>query len=225
MIMLVFNPSLDTSSVTHEIEEDGIEEIDDLSQKYSPELKCLSLDVLQYGALLKLLNQNSEYRRLFLKHQMTTSLLNVTLRPIESIHIDYKFCDLVSRKLLESIEREDALHWLSTLGGAFSNLGEHSVVFAKKAGDNAFRQMRILIQAGDPSMMYHCWIFMSMSLMQQKRLRASRKVLEWIYERQKSPTGDPRVVKMCLGCWARLKYHWINRKRKNGHQSKQLETN
>ncbi len=26
------------------------------------------------------------------------------------------------------IELEDALHWLSTLGGAFSNLGEHNQV-------------------------------------------------------------------------------------------------
>jgi hypothetical protein len=36
---------------------------------------------------------------------------------------------LVSRKLWEAIEREDAIHWLSTLGGAFSNLGEHNVAF------------------------------------------------------------------------------------------------
>ena len=30
--------------------------------------------------------------------------------------------------LWEYIELDDALHWLSTLGGAFSNLGEHSQV-------------------------------------------------------------------------------------------------
>ncbi len=33
-----------------------------------------------------------------------------------------------SQVLWMYIELEDALHWLSTLGGAFSNLGEHSQV-------------------------------------------------------------------------------------------------
>ena len=40
-------------------------------------------------------------------------------------------CDLVSSKLWEAIEREDALHWLSTLGGAFSNLGENNLEFVR----------------------------------------------------------------------------------------------
>jgi hypothetical protein len=34
----------------------------------------------------------------------------------------------LSQVLWMYIELEDALHWLSTLGGAFSNLGEHSQV-------------------------------------------------------------------------------------------------
>ena len=36
---------------------------------------------------------------------------------------------LVNCYLWEAIELEDALHWLSTLGGAYSNLGEHSEEF------------------------------------------------------------------------------------------------
>ncbi len=38
-------------------------------------------------------------------------------------------CDLAQRILWEQIELEDALHWLSTLGGAYSNLGDHSLTF------------------------------------------------------------------------------------------------
>ena len=57
-----------------------------------------------------------------------------------------------------------------------------------------------------------------MSLMQTSRLRESRKVLEWIYASQKSlvsDQADPKIVKMCLGCWSRLKFHWQkNRERK-----------
>jgi hypothetical protein len=38
----------------------------------------------------------------------------------------------VSHKLWEQIELEDALHWLSTLGGAYSNLGERSLDFVSQ---------------------------------------------------------------------------------------------
>ena len=37
--------------------------------------------------------------------------------------------ELALRCLEERIELEDAMHWLSTLGGAYSNLGEHSLAF------------------------------------------------------------------------------------------------
>ena len=32
-------------------------------------------------------------------------------------------------KVWDQVELEDALHWLSTLGGAYSNLGDHSMDF------------------------------------------------------------------------------------------------
>ena len=43
--------------------------------------------------------------------------------------IVYPRCMLCSCLLWRAIEFEDALHWLSTLGGAFSNLGEGSYNF------------------------------------------------------------------------------------------------
>ena len=39
--------------------------------------------------------------------------------------------DLIQKKLWNQIELEDALHWLSTLGGAYSNLGDHSNEFVR----------------------------------------------------------------------------------------------
>ncbi len=38
-------------------------------------------------------------------------------------------CQMCSCLLWRQVELEDALHWLSTLGGAYSNLGEHSTTF------------------------------------------------------------------------------------------------
>ena len=34
--------------------------------------------------------------------------------------------------LWQEIEMEDAMHWLSTMGGAYSNLGEHSSSFVSE---------------------------------------------------------------------------------------------
>ena len=45
------------------------------------------------------------------------------------LSIVYPRCRLCSCLLWRAIEFEDALHWLSTLGGAFSNLGEGSYNF------------------------------------------------------------------------------------------------
>ena len=55
--------------------------------------------------------------------------LAIALLKVCDLMLKHFSCDLVGCKLWESIEREDALHWLSTLGGAFSNLGEHSLKF------------------------------------------------------------------------------------------------
>lgn len=211
LILSVYYPDQEGPIVSHVICESDFSENDETVCSFDKkQSKNVILNISQTDALLKLLRQNSKFRVAFLIHQKT-SHLNVTLAKTEYFQIDQKSCDLVNRKLWESIEREDALHWLSTLGGAFSNLGEHNVEFAKRAGDNALRQMRIIVAIGDPSLLFHCWIFISMSLMQQKRLRESRKVLEWIYNSQKSlpaDQADSKVIKMCLGCWSRLKFHW-----------------
>ena len=104
---------------------------------------------------------------------------------------------LCSCLLWRAIEFEDALHWLSTLGGAFSNLGEGSynfvseenclailsrsivrsfdvhVIFlqALRAGENALSQMRLVLNFSygqrNPAVIAKCWLFVAMSLMQQ----------------------------------------------------------
>merc|ERR1711997_835528 len=75
------------------------------------------------------------------------------------------------------------MHWLSTLGGAYSNLGEHSLAFAHQACDNAFRQMKIAVRSQDPFNIDRCWLYVAMSLMQQGELKKSRKIIEHIYRK------------------------------------------
>ena len=58
--------------------------------------------------------------------------------PTQNFDFPFFRCDIVSRKLWAQIELEDALHWLSTLGGAYSNLGDHSLDFVSSKAENMF---------------------------------------------------------------------------------------
>lgn len=123
--------------------------------------------------------------------------------------IDYKSCHLVNEKVWQQAELEDALHWLSTLGGAYSNLGDHSFDFAIKAGENAFKQMKVALRSDDPSVIFKCWLFVAMSQMQQKQLKKSKAIIQNVYDQVKSQE-DQTLSKMCLGIWARLQHKWNN---------------
>jgi len=156
--------------------------------------------------LLHNLENSENFRSCFLRRNPGLVLkINLTT-PTSIASIDFKSCDLAQRKLWEQIELEDALHWLSTLGGAYSNLGDHSLTFAKRAGDNAFRQMKIALRSSDPYVLNKCWLFVAMSLMQQGQLQKSKYIIYQIHNSVKE--HDPVLSRMCKGIWARLQYTW-----------------
>ena len=82
-------------------------------------------------ALLYLLQENDAYRKLFCSQLNENVNIKIRLNPEKDL-MDVQGNQLSSILLWEYIELEDALHWLSTLGGAFSNLGEHDRKFAVK---------------------------------------------------------------------------------------------
>jgi len=112
---------------------------------------------------------------------------------------------------MEMIELEDALHWLSTLGGAFSNLGEHNPQFAVKAGTNAMKQLLVAMRSGDKTVMVKCWLFMGQSLLQQGQFSEAAKILRSVWNICHIPplsllTSTTKLLNMCRGIWARLKH-------------------
>ena len=82
-----------------------------------------------------LLENNNVYKHSAISHWTLNSQVrtHLILRPAlpASLGLDHRGCSLAASLLWRVIEQEDALHWLSTLGGAFSNLGEASQVFAQ----------------------------------------------------------------------------------------------
>merc|ERR1712186_305437 len=160
-----------------------------ISSDDSDDSYCENKEILlNYEAVLVLTNllTNSEhFKRLFVEHHNSHQLDIVFNDPILAL-IDYKSCDITFQSVWQQVELEDALHWLSTLGGAYSNLGDHSIEFAIKAGKNAYKQMAIALRSQDPLVIYKCWLFVAMSLMQQKQLKKSRMIIQTVHQNVKS---------------------------------------
>lgn len=111
--------------------------------------------------------------------------------------------------------------WLSTLGGAFSALGDYFEDRAEIAGKISIHQMRLALRLGDPTLISRCKLFFSISLMQRKRLKLAQFIIRQQYEFAIS-NNDTRLWKMCMGIWSKLQYtHMINRK--NRKLGKNLE--
>jgi len=157
--------------------------------------------------LLQLLLKNAFFQREFLQNHPYNNLRITLDQPVKN-EIDYKSCDMAFFKVWSQVELEDALHWMSTLGGAYSNLGDHSIDFAIKAGKNAFNQMAIALRSQDPLVIYKCWLFVAMSLMQQKQLKKSKAIIQRVHHQVKSTHDDKNLLCMCKGIWARLRYTW-----------------
>lgn len=115
----------------------------------------------------------------------------------------------------ERLELDHALSWLSTLGGAFSALGDYFENAAKMAGRISLRQFTLAMRLNDPNIEARCRLFMALSLIQQGRLRRARGIVRNEYWRARSErVVDERLVKMCLGIWAKLKYEWGRRRQR-----------
>lgn len=56
-----------------------------------------------------------------------------------------------------------------------------------------------------------CQLYLAISFIQCNHFRNARIVITSVYRAMKSRSEelqDKRVISMCLGIWAKLKYHW-----------------
>ena len=140
----------------------------------------------------------------------------------------------------EKVEIDNLMSWLSTLGGAFSALGDsfgrcvscgflirglcehsmHSIGWsfqADIAGKISIYQWKIGMRSGDPAVISRCKLYYSISLIQKGRLKAAKYLVLQEYERAKKEReigGDERLYKMCHGIWLKLQYSYFMRKQK-----------
>ncbi|XP_055326541.1 uncharacterized protein F58A4.6 [Sitodiplosis mosellana] len=149
-------------------------------------------------------------RRIFnlLKELSSTTVLFYVIEPINGGLIDYAWCRRAFRITWEKVEIENLMSWLSTLGGAFSALGDSFEKCAEKAGRISEYQLKLASKSGDPSIIARCKLYYSISLIQKGRLKAAKKLVLEQYEfaKEERLTGDERTYKMCHGIWLKLQY-------------------
>lgn len=107
----------------------------------------------------------------------------------------------------EQIEIDHMFSWLSTLGGAFSALGDYFEDRARIAAKISIHQMKLAYRMGDPNLISRCKLFLSISLMQQLKFKFAKNIIRQQFEFAKA-VDDSRLIKMCLGIWSKLQYSY-----------------
>ncbi|XP_023309555.2 uncharacterized protein F58A4.6 [Lucilia cuprina] len=178
-----------------------------------PVLKRLKweIDGINYYYLQKELLNFVEYRKVlstWLQLKGVQLLWLQIVKPERDI-IDWKWNRMLAVILWEKIEIEYLMSWLSTLGGAFSALGEQFSKCAEMAGKISQKQLMIGIKLGDPFLQSRCKLFYSISLIQTGRLRSAKYIIRQQYNFARSHAEvDGRLVKMCKGIWLKLQYEY-----------------
>lgn len=177
---------------------------------------AIELDSAAASAFCHVICTNEWYNRQLLHHwtkQGKDTLFSIDVTPSKHQFLDYAGNRIARKLIVELVEMDDALNWLSTLGGAYSNLGEHNQAFAQRAERNARRQLQVAMKSADLFSLTKCWLFIAMSQMQQGYLIRSREILKNIYRfcgsnKMARFSDSAKLRIMCRGIWARLKHVW-----------------
>ena len=85
---------------------------------------------------------------------------------------------------------------------------------AEIAGRISVQQFRIALHLGDPLTVARCKLYLALSLVQTGHLVSARCIVEQQYRLACSaPVLDTRLISMCLGIWAKLKYDYHKRRK------------
>lgn len=121
--------------------------------------------------------------------------------------IDYAWYYRVQGLLIKKMHLEEAMAWLSTLGGAYSSLGDYYESHAIIAGRISVKQMKVALEMADPGTVARCKLFFALSLMQQGFYQKSRSIIRGQLKlARKQEVPDLRLIAMCRGLKAKVDF-------------------
>ncbi|KAI5642642.1 hypothetical protein NE865_05409 [Phthorimaea operculella] len=131
--------------------------------------------------------------------------LKLILEPPDRELIDYAWNERINRLVWNRVEIDNAFSWLSTLGGAYSALGDYFEHCADEAGRISRRQYKLSKMLGDDSLAARSCLYSALSEAQKGNLKLSRHIVRRVAAFGQR-TQDKRLIRMCQGVWAKLKY-------------------
>ncbi|XP_012269774.2 uncharacterized protein F58A4.6 [Athalia rosae] len=143
-------------------------------------------------------------------------MIYIRLRTPRHQYLSYKWNERVTQMVLERRELDHAMSWLSTLGGAFSALGDTFEHCAEMAGKISIRQLQLALRIGDPLLVARCKLWAALSLLQRGWLKVTKNIVISCYQLA-VVEKDVRLQNMCRGIWSKLQYTY-----KLKRQSKKL---
>ncbi|XP_021345245.1 uncharacterized protein LOC110445142 [Mizuhopecten yessoensis] len=91
--------------------------------------------------------------------------------------IDYAWNYRMWSQMAKRVMFDDAMNWLSTLGGGYSSLGDYFQHHAEEAGRISLQQLKLSEEMGDPLNSARCKLFYAQSLMQRGYIRKCKQIV------------------------------------------------
>lgn len=175
--------------------------------------------------LMKELSESELFRNNFINNQKRLSNgrnnLHIVLQTTSIDLLDHNWNHRICEMVREKSEVDHILSWLSTLGGAYSALGDYFQECAEIAAKISMNQFKLALRIGDPQIAARCRLYLALSLIQRKLFRQAKKIIYREYRQAVSDIViDIRLLRMCKGIWAKLQYeHFLHVQEKQKSQA------
>ncbi|XP_044763204.1 uncharacterized protein F58A4.6 [Coccinella septempunctata] len=194
------------------IQKDGVYPKEQTSKGKRPKL---TLDCLLVHYLMKELKESEIFRCNFISNQtkfLKGRSLELVLQTTTRDLIDYNWNHRICQMVKERSELDHTFSWLSTLGGAYSALGDYFQECAETAAKISVNQFKLALRLGDPQIAARCRLYFALSLIQRKKFKLARSIIYNEFKQaQSSVVVDIRLLRMCKGIWAKLQYeHFLH---------------
>lgn len=136
--------------------------------------------------------------------------VNIGVQPLARLCLepDIRWSKRLVVELVEYVQLQDVMAWLSTLGGAYSAMGDHLCSYSEKAGQISKHQLHVALRLGNPILAAQCKVFAAFSFIQRGQLKLAAKIIREQYALATSDGigRDGKLISSCKAAWHRIQY-------------------
>uniref|UniRef100_A0A1I8A3D8 FAT domain-containing protein n=1 Tax=Steinernema glaseri TaxID=37863 RepID=A0A1I8A3D8_9BILA len=132
-------------------------------------------------------------------------VVEIRLRSNDQYDLDYCWEVRVLGYVQKMLEKEKLMWNLSTLGGAFSAMGDYFHSFADKAQQVSLEQLRIAKDLGDPVITARCRLYIAHALAQKGHFEESLTIIRREYRIGRELKSE-LLMNCSQGLWSKVRF-------------------